>query len=65
MDELSAVARGVMEKIEARQTTRVAVDLRGVSQTPADLRAALQAYGQTALQEVIALTRDGLTRAFP
>ena len=63
-DSITGIRDGIEEKIVARQTHRVVVDLRNTSQTEASLRAALRAKPIPGLREVITLTKDGLGRPF-
>ena len=59
-----SIRAGIAKKIGAGQTHRVAVDLRGVGQTEAAVRAALRADPVPDLKEIAVITEDGLTHPF-
>ena len=60
----AGIRRGIAGKVDAGQTHRVVVDVRGVGQTEAAVRAALRADPVPGLKEVVVVTEDGLGRPF-
>jgi hypothetical protein len=64
-DNANSIRKGIAVKIGERQTQRVAVDLRGTTQTEAAVRATLRAHPVPGLKEVVIIAKDGIGHPLP
>lgn len=63
-DTAKSVRDGIQRKIDDKQTHRVAVDLRGTTQTEASVRAAIRADPLRDVTEVVFITDEGMGQPF-
>ena len=63
-DKASSIRNAIQDKIDKRQTHRVLVDLRGTTQTPASVRAAIREKPLQGVKEVMFFTNQGLAKPF-